>query len=50
MAYGDFKDLAIRTAAEKVLLHKHIIRKFKKRKVYYTFKDNIWGADVADMH
>ena len=49
MAYGDFKDLARRTAAEKVLLHKHIIRKFKKRKVYYTFKDNIWGADVADM-
>ena len=30
-------------------LHKPIIRKFKKRKVYSTFKDNIWGADVADM-
>ena len=30
-------------------LHKPIIRKFKKRKVYYPFKDNIWGADLADM-
>ena len=30
-------------------LHKIIIRKFKKRKVYSTFKDNIWGADLADM-
>ena len=97
-AYGDFKDLAKRTAADKVLrdtafnvakgpkydghqrglasmvykffdkknagsgiksmpqneqlveeLHKPIIRKFKKRKVYSTFKDNIWVADLADM-
>ena len=30
-------------------LHKLIIRKFKKRKVYSAFKDNIWGADLADM-
>ena len=30
-------------------LHKPIIRKFKKRKVYYSFKDNIWGVDLADM-
>ena len=30
-------------------LHKNIIRKFKKIKVYSTFKDNIWGADLADM-
>ena len=98
MADGDFKDLAKRTAADKVLrdkafniakdpkydgyprglastvytffdkktagssiksttqneqlaeeLHKPIIRKFKKRKVYSTFKDNIWGADLAVM-
>ena len=97
MAYGDFKDLAKRTAADKVLrdkaltiakdpkddgyqkglasivykffdkntvcndiksmpqneqlaeeLHKPIIRKFKTRKVYSTFKDNIWVADLAD--
>ena len=99
MAYGDFKDLARRTAADKVLrdkafniakdpkndgyqrrlastvykffykkskgsganiglesskqlgeeLHKQIIRKFKKRTFYSGFKDNIWGADLADM-
>ena len=30
-------------------LHKPIIRKFLKRMVYSGFKDNIWGADVADM-
>ena len=30
-------------------LHKPIIRKFKKRKVYSTFKDNIWDANLADM-
>ena len=30
-------------------LHKPIIRKFKKRKVYSSFEDNIWGADVDDM-
>ena len=30
-------------------LHKPIIRKFKKRKVYSAFKDNIWAADLAYM-
>ena len=30
-------------------LHKPIIRKFNKRKVYSSFRDNIWGADLADM-
>ena len=30
-------------------LHKPIIRKFEKGKVYSTFKDNIWGVDLADM-
>ena len=30
-------------------LHKPIIRKFEKRKVYSSFKDNIWGIDLADM-
>ena len=30
-------------------LHKPIIRKFKERKVYSAFKDNVWGADLADM-
>ena len=98
--YGDFKDLARRTASNKILrdkafniaknpkydgyqrglaslvykffdkkstdsgiankkikhnlqsakeLHKPIIRKFEKRKVYSGFRDNIWGADLADM-
>ena len=98
MAYGDFKDLTKRTAADKGLrdkafniaidlkydgyqreltsmiyrffdkktaasgiksmpqneqlaeeLHKPIIKKFKKRKVYSAFKGNIWGAGLADM-
>ena len=107
MAYGDFKDLKKRTAADKVLrdipfniakdpkddgyqrglasmvyklfdkktkggsgvtianksaiksipqneqlteeLHKPIVRKFKKRKVYLAFIENIWAADLADM-
>ena len=98
MAYGDFKDLPKRTAADKVLrdkafkiasdrkydgdqrglasvvyssfnkrsqgsglannneniqleneLHRPIIKKFNKRKVYYSFKDNIWGVYLADM-
>ena len=30
-------------------LHKPVIRKFEKRKVCSTFKDNIWGIDLADM-
>ena len=29
-------------------LHKPIIRKFNKRKVYSQFKYNIWGVDLAD--
>ena len=98
MAYGDFKDLAERTAADKFLrdkvlniakdpeydgyqrglasmiysffdkktadsgikfmfqneqlvneLHKPIINAFRKRKVYSSFKDNIWDVDLADM-
>ena len=99
MAYGDFKDIARRSASDKVLrdkafniaknpkydgyqrgipsmvykffnkksegsgvniplkfneqlakeLHKPIITKFKKRKVYSGFRDNIWEADLADM-
>ena len=30
-------------------LHKPIIKKLKRRKVYSAFKDNTWGADLADM-
>ena len=30
-------------------LHKPIIRKFKKIKVYSSFKNNIWGVGLGDM-
>ena len=30
-------------------LRKPVIRKAKKRKVYSSFIDNIWDADLADM-
>ena len=29
-------------------LHKPVNRKFEKCKVYSSFKDNIWGADLAE--
>ena len=29
-------------------LHKPVIKKFNKRKVYLQFRDNIWGADLVD--
>ena len=30
-------------------LHRQIIRKFKRIKVYPSFRDNIWSVDLADM-
>ena len=30
-------------------LHRQIIRKSKRRKVYSSFRDNIWSVDLADM-
>ena len=30
-------------------LHKQIIRKFRRRKVYSLFRNNIWGVDLVDM-
>ena len=30
-------------------LDKPIIRKFWKRKVYSSFRDNIWDVELADM-
>ena len=30
-------------------LHKPITKNLKKRKVYSSYKDNIWGIDLADM-
>ena len=47
-----FKKLKNTTRNSSILaeeLHKPIIRKFDKRKVYSQFKDNIWGVDLADM-
>ena len=29
-------------------IRKPIPRRFKKRKVHSPFRDNIWGADLAD--
>ena len=41
-----------RTGNNKILaeeLHKPVIKKFNKRKVYSQFRDNIWGVYLADM-
>ena len=41
-----------RTGNNKILaeeLHKPVIKKFNKRKVYSQFRDNVWGVDLADM-
>ena len=46
-AGGGFKKPSSSVLADE--LHKPIIRKFNKRKVYSQFKDNIWGVDLPDM-
>ena len=46
MGSGFVKDSSLILADE---LHKLVIKKFNKRKVYSQFKDNIWGVDFADM-
>ena len=30
-------------------LHKPTIKRFEKRKVHSSFRDNIWGSDLVDM-
>ena len=30
-------------------MHKPVIKKINKRKVYSQFRDDIWGVDLADM-
>ena len=30
-------------------LHKPVIKKFKKRKIYAKFKDNIWPTDLDEL-
>ena len=50
--FFDKKSMGSGIASSSVLadkLHKPIIKKFDKRKVYSQFKDNIWGVDLADM-
>ena len=44
MGKGFVKDSSLIFADE---LHKPVIKKFNKRKVYSQFKDNIWGVDLA---
>ena len=46
MGSGFVKDSSLILADE---LHKPVIKKINKRKVYSQFKDNIWGVDLADM-
>ena len=46
MGSGIKKDSSLILADE---LHKPVIKKVNKRKVYLQFKDNIWGVDLADM-
>ena len=45
MGSGIKKDSSLILADE---LHKAVIKKFNKRKVYLQFKDNTWGVDLAD--
>ena len=30
-------------------LHRQIVKIFKRRKVYSSFRDNTWGVDLTDM-
>ena len=46
MGSGIARDSSLILADE---LHKPVIKKFNKRKVYSQFKDNMWGVDLADM-
>ena len=46
MGSGFVKDISLILADE---LHKPVIKKFNKRKLYSQFKDNIWGVDLTDM-
>ena len=46
MGRGIKKDSSLILADE---LHKPVMKKFNKRKVYSQFKDNIWEVDLADM-
>ena len=50
--FFDKKSVGSGIASSSILadeLHKPVIKKFNKRKVYSQFNDNIWGVDLADM-
>ena len=53
MVYKFFDDKTegsgVKSMPQNEQLAEFIIKNFKKRKVYSAFKDNIWGADLADM-
>ena len=51
---GVAASLANKSATEPIYqlaneLHRQIFRKFKRQKFYSSFRDNIWGVDLADM-
>ena len=46
---GEFKNEIVSNKELAEELHKSIIRKLKKRKVYSSFRDNIRVAELADM-
>ena len=52
MVFKYFGNLKTENMSNKELaeeLHKPTIRKFKNRKVYSSFIDNIWGVDLDDI-
>ena len=53
MGSGIKKDMKKSKARSSLILadelHKPVIKKFNKRKVFSQFKDNIWEVDLADM-
>ena len=49
--YEEKRGLGVQASVNEELaqeLHKPVIKKFKRRKVYTRFKDNIWVADLAE--
>ena len=51
MVYKFFDSKVTRSGAKLIPENEQlVIRKLEIRKVYSTFKDNIWGVDLADMH
>ena len=48
-SFGAIKSKLVSNQPQAEELHKTIIRKFKKRKVYYSLKDNFWTTDLGEM-